>query len=356
MAHLQRPDTRHALTETVRKLSNQDLSCSFAEEIVSKAIDLIVRYSIDSPRIDTDAPDRQKLEIHPFVVDFAEMHWPPPSDTLWASYLQSGETERIAVTAQRVESKRPIEDVLVDALITFDDVSYDEHADLIYDLARQVIRHLASYLRHNDVVRVLRLHCGNIARLLHAQMQDHMWRTEPNDTVQVASGFVALKTGAHTAPAGDAPLDFRKPPPDLGKISRHVFERFSRCLYAIQKFQSDPERRLAIILDRDALKWFKPVRGQMLLSYRARTGWRDYQPDFLAETAAQILLLEVKALNEMGDADVVAKRDAAIAWCTRASAHARTHGGKPWTYALIPDQAITENMTIAGLVDLYGFA
>jgi type III restriction enzyme len=93
MAHLQRPDTRHALTETVRKLSNQDLSCSFAEEIVSKAIDLIVRYSIDIPRIDTDAPDRQKLEIHPFVVDFAEMHWPPPSDTLWASYLQSGETE-----------------------------------------------------------------------------------------------------------------------------------------------------------------------------------------------------------------------------------------------------------------------
>jgi type III restriction enzyme len=40
-----------------------------------------------------------------------------------------------------------------------------------------------------------------------------------------------------------------------------VFGGFQRCLYATQKFQSDSERKLAIILDREALKWFKPARG-----------------------------------------------------------------------------------------------
>jgi type III restriction enzyme len=34
-----------------------------------------------------------------------------------------------------------------------------------------------------------------------------------------------------------------------------LFGGFQRCLYSIQKFQSDSERKLAIILDREALKW-----------------------------------------------------------------------------------------------------
>ncbi len=34
----------------------------------------------------------------------------------------------------------------------------------------------------------------------------------------------------------------------------------------------------------------------------------------------------------------------------RASEHARTYGGKPWRYALIPHDAIAENMTLAFLL------
>lgn len=31
--------------------------------------------------------------------------------------------------------------------------------------------------------------------------------------------------------------------------------------YPLQKFDSDTERRFAILLERDALKWFNPPRG-----------------------------------------------------------------------------------------------
>jgi hypothetical protein len=54
------------------------------------------------------------------------------------------------------------------------------------------------------------------------------------------------------------------------------------------------------------------------------------------------------------DKDVQAKKDVAVAWCGWASEHARTYGGKPWRYALIPHDAIAENVTIAFLLKRYG--
>jgi type III restriction enzyme len=36
-------------------------------------------------------------------------------------------------------------------------------------------------------------------------------------------------------------------------------------------------------------------------------------------------------------------------WCRRATDHAASYEGKPWTYMLIPHDAIAENMTLEGL-------
>ena len=52
----------------------------------------------------------------------------------------------------------------------------------------------------------------------------------------------------------------------------------------------------------------------------------------------------------MQNPDVLAKRDAAIAWCAHATQHAIDHKGKPWQYSLIPHDQIAENMTLAQLV------
>ena len=94
--------------------------------------------------------------------------------------------------------------------------------------------------------------------------------------------------------------------------SRYLFGGFSRCLYPTQKFQSDAERRLAVILEREALKWFKPARGQFQLFYRVATEDQEYQPDFVAETETQIFMLEPKASNQMDNPEVLAKRDVAV--------------------------------------------
>ena len=51
-----------------------------------------------------------------------------------------------------------------------------------------------------------------------------------------------------------------------------------------------------------------------------------------------------------------AKKQAAETWCAHASNHAKTCGGKPWRYALIAHDVITENMSLAALVGSSGDA
>jgi len=109
-------------------------------------------------------------------------------------------------------------------------------------------------------------------------------------------------------------------------------------------------RLLAVVLDRDAEKWFRPAKGQFQIFYRWGSEHREYQPDFVAENAGAIYMLEPKARNQIDAPEVLAKMDAARRWCKLATDYAETVGGKPWQYALIPHDTVAENMSLEGLV------
>jgi len=161
--------------------------------------------------------------------------------------------------------------------------------------------------------------------------------------------FTELKPSAYTCTAQEPPADYRIAPADKSNMAKYLFGGFERCLYPVQKFDSDSERKLAVILERDTIKWFKPAKGQFQIYYRQGADHLEYQPDFVAETADMIYMLEPKASNQMDDPVVLAKQEAAINWCVNASDHAAKNGGKPWYYLLIPHDEIAGNMTLDGL-------
>ena len=181
-------------------------------------------------------------------------------------------------------------------------------------------------------------------------MQDHYWVDNVEYEVHVRTGVTELKPSAYTCVAQQPPADYLVAPTDKSNMAKYGFGGFKRCLYSVQKFQSDSERMLAVILDRESIKWFKPAKGQFQIVYRWSGDLPEYLPDFVAETADAIYMLEPKARNQMEDAEVLAKKEVAVLWCRRASDYAETCAGKPWTYVLIPHDEIAVNMTLAGLV------
>ena len=356
VAHLERPEIQAALIDAVQSRC-QPAQMQFdgisaqpdLTAIVARTVDLVVRQTIDIPRILVVPRGAVKSGFRPFVLDLANLRYDAPNDTLWAAHLRTGRVERIGVGIDNGDEHQ-LEDYVVDALIDFNDIAYEDNTELLYDLAGQVVRHFLSQHSEEDTRKVLRLHQQEIVRFVHAQMRQNFWQEGETDyAVVVKRGFCALLPSAYSRDEGEAERDFRISPADKTNMARYVFSGFSRCLFRRQKFHSDAERKLAVILDREAQKWFRPARGQFQLFYRSGGDDLEYQPDFIAETDTHILMLEPKASDRMTDPDVLAKRDVAVEWCHHATDHTASYGGKPWTYLLIPHDAIAENMTIDGL-------
>jgi type III restriction enzyme len=318
-------------------------------EIVAKTTELVVARTIDIPRILVVPRGEVTLGFNPFRLDLSAVNFQPVDRDLLIQHLRTNQQERISASGS-IETEKRLEDYLVRGLIDFDDISYDNHAALLYDLAGQVVSHLRAYLDDDDTRNVLQYYERQLVELIHTQMQAHQWEGETDYEVKVSKGFTELKESAFTASEG-AVRDFRQTLDDKGKIGQHVFGGFAKNLYAVTKFDSDAERLFSVVLENDAEveKWFRPAKGQFQLFYKSGVDYKEYQPDFVAETAAAIYMCEPKMRKELADPEVLAKKEAAERWCERASSHTATYGGKPWKYALIPHDVIALSMTLKRL-------
>jgi type III restriction enzyme len=355
VTHLQKPEVQAMVLAEVQaqyrpaqlEMEGVTKQPNFAA-IVSQTSKLVEQQTIDIPRILVVPKGEVRSGYKSFQLDLKSLNYPAVSEDIWVQYLRTGENH--TVTPQRGHSEEPrVENYIVRVLVEADDIAYDEHADLLYDLAGQAVKHFAGYLKPEEVCDVVRCYARPIAKLIHTQMQKHYWEEAVDYEVKISKGFTELKPSAYTAAADSPPLNYRQSPSDKSNMARYLFGGFSKCLYPVQKFQSDAERKLAVVLEREAEKWFKPTKGQFQIFYKSGADHLEYQPDFVAETAKHIYMLEPKARNELEGPDVIAKRDVAVKWCQNATAHTKTYGGKPWSYLLIPHDAVAENMTIKGL-------
>jgi len=320
--------------------------------VVKRAVEETVKLTIDIPRIAVVPKGEVTSGFHPFTLDVSGLHLQPKDRSLVGQDLRTH--KQFTLSAQGGRTERRLEDYIVHALIDFDDIDYTAHAGLLYDLAGQMVKHLQSYLSDPEEVRnVLDLDRVLIARNIHAQMAAHFYESSSGYEVVVSRGFTALKEPTYTVAAGQPVRNYRDTVEEPSRIKQMVFGGFSKCLYPQQKFDSDTERRFAVILERDAIKWFKPAKGQFQMFYKLGAEQPEYVPDFVAETEHFVLMVETKARNELDAADVMAKAEAGAVWCAHASDHASSVGSKPWKYLLVPHEQVTEDKT---LKDFLSFA
>jgi len=235
--------------------------------VVAKTVDLVMQQTIDIPRILVVPKGEVKSGFKPFTLKLDTLKYPAVSDELWIQHLRTNQLEVVALGRGGIEEARP-EDYVVSGLVDFDDVSYDDHADLLYDLARQAVQHFDGYLSEDETRKVLRCYQRPIAQFIHAQMQDHYWEDTSGLEVKISKGYSELKPSSYTHSVHDPPADYRVAPEDKSNMAKYLFGGFKHCVYPVQKFGSDSERKLAVILEREAIKWFKPAKGQFQIFYQ----------------------------------------------------------------------------------------
>ena len=317
------------------------------QKVVSTVCPTYVDMSIDVPKIIIVPSDDATYGFRDFDLQAPTGKLRPVSKDILIQNLQNNQRERLTKNSQTATEQK-LEDYLVRELIDYEDISYDDHSELLYKLSRQMVSHLRSYLADDDeVLNVLVSHNRTLVDSIYSQLQEHYFEQATSYEVQVTQGFRTLHSSNVLAAADETMRHYRDYVEEKKLIRGMLFTGFKKCLYASQKFDSDTERRFSVIVEQDdeVIKWFKPGRKVFQIHWRSGIDEGDYEPDFVVETANAIYLCEPKARDQMNDAIIMAKKDAATTWCE----HASKVSQKPWKYLLIPHDAVDESKSLEGL-------
>ncbi|AUI35668.1 putative Type III restriction endonuclease BclIVP [[Bacillus] caldolyticus] len=325
------------------------------ESMVARAVDVLPNLTMEIPRIIVQPTGEISWGYRDFDLNCDLIpKFQPVAENILIEHLRTHQREVLRIQKDTNMTEERLEDYLVFHLMDYPDVSYEEHAELLYKLSGQLINYLRSYLKtEDDVKNVVIYNQKRLAELIYKQMKEHYYEEQTNYEVTVRIGFDTLKDTSVTVDANEEVRDFRQLVANKAAIRNMCFGGFKKCLYRTQKFESDAERRFVVICENDpsVLKWLKPTKNHIKIYYNQT---QAYIPDFIVETEEKMYLCEIKATNRIEeDREVAQKAQAAITWCKYASDHARQNNGKEWVYLLIPHDDVDSNKTIKGLEALY---
>lgn len=346
----------------------QPAQAEFAEtstkpDIAAIVKDSLKRYldlNIGIPRISVRPKGTVRTGFKDFELDTSAINQQPVDQNILIQHLRTSDRSKIHADLAYATEER-FEDYIVRNLVDFDDISYDEHADILYKLSSQVVAKLRSYLSADaEVLNVIQFNQRQFATYIHSQMQEHWWQqADEGYEVTVSRGYQTFTDTSYSADGNEKLRNVHQPlaTGERDRIGGMLFGGFERCSYPVQKFSSDSERMFASLLEKDldTKKWFKPTRDQFAISYRDASGsTATYEPDFVVETATHKYIVEPKQASLINDPNVQAKKSAAVTWCQNATQHEIKNGGKTWVYVLVPHTAILPSATLMGLVQQYG--
>jgi type III restriction enzyme len=360
VAELRKPEVKEQIAQEVRELLKPEQGtlegfdeAPRVDDIVASVADTVAERTISIPQIVVIPKRQESFSFRDFdLKDLTTINLRPVEDGLVIQTLRTEARTVLARIGGEPHEER-LEDYLVRYLIDRNEIDYDTQAELLYKLAGQTVGRIRAYLdTEGDVENVLLRNGRQLADFIFHQMREHYAEAplgEGDYEVRVTRGFALLQPQPLNVAPGQKALDFRQSARPISDTRRQIFTGFRKCCYVLQKFDSDPERRFAVLVDveKQVEKWIKPGRAQFQIEYRSGD---SYEPDFVVETEDRILLAEVKARDELQDPGVLAKAQAAVKWCRAASQHAAECGGKPWSYLLISDDRLIGATTLQGLI------
>jgi type III restriction enzyme len=365
-----KPDVQERIAKQVTKAYETTFmpkQTEFAETSTKPDIAAIVKESlkryldlnIGIPRITVRPKGNVQTGFKDFELDVSAINQQPVDQNILIQHLRTSERQSIHADLAYATEER-VEDYIVRNLVDFDDISYYDHAEILYKLSSQLVAKLRSYLQTvEEVLNVVQFNQKTFATHIHSQMQQHWWQeADEGYDVVVSRGYQTFTDMSYTADGNEKLRNVHQAlaTGERDRITGMIFGGFERCSYPVQKFSSDSERMFASLLEKDAdvKKWFKPTRDQFAISYRDSNGSTAmYEPDFVVETNTHKYIVEPKQASLVSDPNVQAKKSAAVTWCENATKHELSNGGKAWAYVLIPHTAILPSATLRGLVSQF---
>lgn len=328
-----------------------------AEAIFERVADNYIQHTIEIPRMVVQQTDDVSSGFKDFDLEVFSLNYQPVSEEILRKFLREQEdgSDTIKGSRGRIVPDR-LDNIIVNELTNLPEIDYDDQADLLFKLSGQAVNHFKTYLETEDeVINVVQYNKREIARFIYAQMMDHFFCESPKYDDVKFYGFGALKNHNFSKYTADAVYPYTDTIEPTSAIPSKVFVGFQKACHDKYKFDSKTEKDFAIILeqDGDVNKWLRPADGQFEIWWAHNS--RRYNPDFVVETNDAIYMIETKMQKDIDSAEVKEKAKGAIHYCINVSKFTLENGKKPWTYVLIPHEAVKVNMSFNVLAKKYEY-
>lgn len=342
--------------EKLESASQQNIFASQEIKKIEEKYDSIIEdytnRTIEIPRIFIQQIGEIRGSFKDFDLDTKSLNYLPTSEEIIVYSLAGGKIELIEATGQKYVYDNE-ENIIVNALIDYPEIDYDEHKNLLFKLSAQVIKKFRSYLSENDLLNVVLYHKQDIGRYIYSQLMEHFYIEESSFQEPMVYPFDKLIEHNYSKEQRDSIHDFRETIIPTSAIQQKVFGGFTKACHTLYKFDSKTEKDFAIILEdnKKVNKWLRPAQRQFHIYWRHNS--KPYNPDFVAETDDTIYLIETKKESDISSSEVQEKARAALQYCKHATEFTTQNGGKPWKYILIPHNIVLLNMSFDTLVKNY---
>ena len=322
-----------------RRKDFADIVRRFTGEEIHKRRKIIETETMPIPQIKVTQDLKTNYRFEPFALNFTDFdsYVPILNEIEYRNLVKSNEANVISGTMLDFKASNPLK-ILVNELRDKPEIDYDEHSDLLYDLLTSLIDHLGKNFTSDEIKNIVMCYKKDIANKLYAQMKMHFVSTEPNIIEQITGVSYNIYAPNIVRKLGEKSLSLYAPMDD-GEVPKHVFTEFTKALHPEYKFDSNPERKFAIVCESspEVQKWLRPAPKQFNLFYG--NGQR-YEPDFVVETADTMYLVEVKGKDRFDSEENKAKKKRAIRYCELATFYCEAHDLKAWKHLYIPAEQI----------------
>ena len=331
------------ITIELNEPSKSNVPELYVKEIFKQKVEKFKKVAISVPKISISYSS--SVEFKPFTVKRNVLDFD----------VAASKIERYDAVNNRLLQTLDADPLMVDdpentlacsLLESIPEFSYDD-ADLILDVVEQYLRLIDGddETKKRIIRRYATVIVEDLRQQIYASKEEH---TEFIYNVQqdlIVFGSFAKTKLKHV----DGKLGYKKEVADKKNIKNYLFEGYRKSYYPVNSFDSDDERRFAVVLedDEDVVRFIKPPLNQLGLFYRAG---KQYNPDFLVETKDCKYMVEVKAANQVNNEDVQEKARAGVKWCECASKV--DADGKEWKYRLVSGEDIIIGNTLKYILGL----
>lgn len=244
--------------------------------------------------------------------------------------------------------------MIISELIDYSDIDYDDNADLLYKLATQAYNNIEENIeKKENISQAIFQFKSAIADKIYLQMKANFTLSSLEYVAPKVYPFTKIEQWNFSVLVNAGYKDYRDVVTPTLMVPKYVFRGFEKACHFEYKFDSKTEQDLAFVLENDnkVIKWLRPASNQFRIYWDNNS--KRYEPDFIVETEDTIYMVEPKSSANILDADVIAKKDAALKYCKYATEFTSENNGKPWKYLLVPHNEISRTINFDLLINFF---